>query len=306
MTHPELERSLERAIALMRTLGKGSPTIPEARERYEALCRHFPPVGDARVEDQCGPVPGSLRVSTPESRLDRVLLMVHGGGGVFGRARGYTGWAARLASVTQSVVVVVDYRLAPEHPFPAALDDVTHEWLALREAGFRPDQIAIYGDSAGGGIALALAIRTRDLYGERAAGVVTVSALTDRVGFGPTFTSNEHLDPVISRRGTTENRALYIGNADPADPLASPLFARLEGLPPVLLQAGSTEVLLSDSTRFAGRATAVGVEADVIVYEGMFHAFPLIDFLPASARAIDDAARFLRACWDARQGRGTG
>jgi monoterpene epsilon-lactone hydrolase len=294
---PDLVRAGE-ILAVMRPDPGVPDTVAALRSRYERLCSCFPVAAGVSVAWPCLRPAGSAVVrASRQSGPGHAILFVHGGGGVFGSARGYLGWAGRLAMATGALVLVAEYRLAPEHQFPAGMDDLHQAWTWLRDQGFGPDQIALYGDSAGGGMAIGAAVRIRDELGEQPAAVVAVSAVTDRVGYGETFDTNARLDKVVSRAGTARTRALYLGDAPGDHPWSSPVLADLTGLAPVLLQVGVDEALLSDSIRFdeAGRDQAV--ETRLSVYDSVFHAWPMFDFLPESAEAIAEAADFLAACW---------
>jgi monoterpene epsilon-lactone hydrolase len=227
------------------------------------------------------------------------LVYLHGGGYVAGSPRTHRGLIARIAKATGCVALVPDYRLAPEHLFPAALDDAR---LALAyahdhgpEGASSARRVVLCGDSAGGGLALATMIAARDAGERLPARAATMSAWTDLATTGASLEARAEADPMIPAwvlRGWSRH---YLGDHDPRDPLASPLYGVLEGLPPLHLQVGDLEILLDDTVRFAERAVAAGVEAELVVYPELFHVFQAYAGAITEGReAIARLAAFLR------------
>ncbi len=201
-------------------------------------------------------------------------------------------------------VLTIDYRVAPEHPYPAALlDAVTaYQWL-LEERQYAPENIVVAGDSAGGGLALALAMYLRDHRIPMPAGLVLMSPWTDLTCSGESHETNFHRDPQFG--GTTENllhNSVYIGDADPTEPYLSPMFGRFEKMPPVLMQVGSEEVLLSDTLVVADKIRAVKGKLRVSVYDGMFHEFQMaLRLIPESREAWEEIGTFLEIIYGIRR-----
>nr|WP_246298378.1 alpha/beta hydrolase [Leifsonia soli] len=227
---------------------------------------------------------------------DRVLIFLHGGGFQFGSLRSDGELAARLGRAAGMRVLFVDYRLAPEHPFPAALDDVRTAWRWLwRDRGCDPSGVAVAGDSAGGGLAVSLLAAARDDGEPLPSGAVLMSPTVDLTGSGRSMRDRVAEDPVSTPQLLARLAADYLAGADPRLPAASPLFASLAGLPPIHIEVGTADLLLSDSERLAEAATAAGVEVELVVGDGLPHVFPLLLGTPEAEAATERIARFLRS-----------
>ncbi|MEX0606200.1 MAG: alpha/beta hydrolase [Marinobacter sp.] len=201
-----------------------------------------------------------------------VLLYFHGGGYTIGSAETHRGITGHLAKTSGCTVVVPDYRLAPEHPYPAALEDAEAVYKALLGDGFSPANIALAGDSAGGGLALALAMKLRD-DGKTLPGSLTVfSPWTDLTH---TALSSPDMEPVLQRSWVEKNAELYCGDLTRTTPYISPVYGDLSGLPPLLIQAGSQEILLNDSIRLSDRARAQDVDTTLEIYNSLWHVFQI-------------------------------
>jgi len=225
----------------------------------------------------------------------RVILYLHGGGYYFCSPRTHRAITFGLAPRAAADVFSLDYRLAPEHPFPAALDDALAAWRALVASGVPAARAVIAGDSAGGGLALAALVALRDAGEPLPAGALLFSAWTDLAATGASMRDNDGRDPMFRAAVFERVAPLYLGATPATHPLASPLYADLRGLPPLFLRAGSTEVLLDDTRRVAARARAAGVDVDCEVWPDMPHIWPIYaPFMPEARRALDDAARFVR------------
>ncbi|MDP2123667.1 MAG: alpha/beta hydrolase [Parvibaculum sp.] len=229
-----------------------------------------------------------------------VVLYFHGGGYVLGSSQSHRHLTARLALAAQASVLSVDYRLAPEHVFPAAVDDglKAYRWLLAR--GHAPETIALAGDSAGGGLAVAVLLAAKRDGLPMPAAAALLSPWTDLTCATDTYISCADADPMITQAGIRELAAMYLGGADPRDPLASPNFGDLTGLPPLLIQVGSDEVLLDDARDLDRRARAAGVVADLEVWDGMIHVWQAFyQMLPEGERAIERIGGWLAGQRDA-------
>ncbi|MEY8353095.1 alpha/beta hydrolase [Lachnospiraceae bacterium 54-53] len=228
----------------------------------------------------------------------RVILQLHGGGYIGPMKNIYRRFAVRYSRFSYGGdVLTLDYRVAPENPYPAALEDAAaaYEWL-LKEKKYDPEHIVVAGDSAGGGLGLALGLYLKDHGIALPGGFITMSAWTDLTNSGESYVSNYEIDPLFGN--STHNMLYhsdYIGSGDPTDPYISPLFGEFEGFPPVLLQVGSYEVLLSDTLAVAEKLKQAGVKRRLSVYEGMFHVFQMgLDLIPESREAWEEVEAFFR------------
>lgn len=277
------------------------PQTPLADQRagYELLGSMIPMPADVRVEPFGADLPAQGEWLTPPAALGRrTLLYLHGGGYVIGSPGTHRPLAARLAVGTQAVVALLDYRLAPEHPHPAALEDAlgTYRWL-VEAGGVDPGSLAVVGDSAGGGLTLALLVAARDAGLPMPAAAVALSPWTDLTLSGDTMTTNAHTELLLHRELLEQWAAFYAGDTALDAPSVSPLFAELAGLPPLLIQVAAEEALLDDATRFAGRATAAGVECTCDVVAERFHVWHLVAGIVPEA---DDAVGEVTAWLDVR------
>jgi acetyl esterase/lipase len=233
---------------------------------------------------------------------ERVLLYFHGGGYKVGSVTSHCDLMTRIGAAAGCRVLGVNYRLAPEALFPAPVEDAVavYEWLLA--AGVQPSQIAVGGDSAGGGLAAALLLSLRDRGRALPAGAVLLSAWTDLTAGGESYATRAHADPIHQRAMILATARQYLGaGGDAANPLASPLFGRLAGFPPLLLQVGDRETVLDDSTRFAAKARAAGIRAELEVYPNMIHVFQqFADEIPEARQAIAAIGRFLGDIWNGR------
>ena len=236
-----------------------------------------------------GGVPGE-RLTPPVTTPGAVTRYLHGGGYCIGSPRSHRHLAAAIGAAAETVVVLPDYRLAPEHPFPAAVDDAVAVYRALLADGVAPSRIAIAGDSAGGGLTVATLLALRDARVPLPAAGVCLSPWTDLTCTAASYKTKAANDPIVKVEGIGEMATAYLRGQDPKTPLASPLFADLAGLPPLLIQVGSDEVLLDDAVQLAERAKAAGVPTTLEVWEDMVHVWPwflsLLDEAPAAVAAI--------------------
>jgi epsilon-lactone hydrolase len=291
---PEDASTISRIEAAARPY-KGVRWRIEARQQYDALMEGVSPRGDMTFKsDTVGGVPG-LWVHPASSRPDEALLHLHGGWFNAGSARAYRHLVGHIAARTGTRAFVPDYRLAPEHPFPAAVDDVLATYRGMDDRGIR--RIAVTGDSAGGNLALVLAssVSAKKVAAKAVlVGVAALSPVTDLTLSGATYETRAEADPFFTKQQVAELVRSYLGSADANDPLASPLRGRLSGLPPIRIHVGDDEVLLDDSRRYVERAVADGVDARLDVWTGMPHGFPAsIGAIKASAQALDAIGLFL-------------
>lgn len=298
--HPVSERDRATVAALRVDAApfKGKMSDPSARAPFDAIMEHTPaPVGLVDYEQAViGGVAGFWCVPRG-ARATAAILYLHGGAYLLGSAAAYRHFVGQFAARTNTRAFIADYRLAPEHPFPAALDDARAAYQGVVATGAR--QVAIVGDSAGGGLALALLSAAHaDAVAGRGAppvGAVVMSPWADLALTGGSMTERADEDPLVTRDMLRAASASYLGDHDPRDPQASPLYGDLAGLPPVQLHVGTSEVLLDDTLRFAARARDAGVDATAHVWEGVPHVFPSnLGALDAADQAFDLMAGFLR------------
>jgi len=230
----------------------------------------------------------------------RVVLYLHGGGYGLGSVDTHRDLVARLCRAARASALSVEYRLAPEAPFPAQVEDATRAYRWLVRQGVSPRRIVIVGDSAGGGLTLAALVLLRDAGDALPAAGVCLSPWVDLEALGATMDENARFD-YISRRAIHQYTSRFVDPRDVRHPLAAPLYADLRGLPPLLIQAGSAEVLLDDSRRIAARARDAGVDVTLRVWEDMIHVWQLFAFLvPQGAAAIEEIGDFVRERVSAR------
>lgn len=213
------------------------------------------------------------RVTPQGAVAQRILLYLHGGAYTTGSPRSHRPLVARLADSARAIAVVADYRLGPEHRFPAAVDDATAVYRALLEGGTEPGQILVAGDSAGGGLALALALSLKAAGLPQPVGYFVISPWVDLTQSGASYGAKADTDPTITKAGLDKNALDYLGGLDPREPMASPVFGDFEGVAPVLIQTGSEETLLSDSIAMADVLAHARVEVRLEVWPEMIHVF---------------------------------
>ena len=235
-------------------------------------------------------------IAAPGAVQDRVILYLHGGGYVIGSINTHRAMIARIARASNARALAIDYRLAPEHPFPAAVDDATAAYKWLLAEGYEPGKIVIAGDSAGGGLTLAALVALRDSGVPMPAGAVPISPWTDLEGTGESVRSRAAKDPMVTQSNLAESAKQYYGAHDPKDPLVSPLHANFRGLPPMLIHVGDAEILLDDATRVAERAKQAGVDVELEVWDDMIHVWHVFaKLLPEGQQAIDKIGKFVIA-----------
>lgn len=266
----------------------------QRRQRIEEVGSVWPPAKDIVLQPVIANGVAAEWSIAPGSDPARVLMYFHGGGYCSGSILSHRRLVTEAGRATHMRTLAVDYRRAPEHPFPAALDDALAAWRFLLHQGYEPGRILIGGDSAGGGLSLALMIRLRELGEPLPAGAWLLSPWTDLTMSGTTLATRDAVDPLIHKGYLEELAAAYVPQTLARnDPRVSPLFADLRGLPPLLVQVGSAETLLADSTRLALAAGEADVPVTLEVWPNMIHAWPLWNAgLEAGRRALASLGRF--------------
>lgn len=253
-----------------------------------------PPRGTTTMRVTAGNVPG-VHVASPRSRDNRHILYLHGGAYVFGSPSLYRDFIWRVADATSARVLVLDYRLAPEHPFPAAVDDAVNAYRWLLAQGADPRRIAIMGDSAGGGLTFATLLRLRDEALPQPAAAVALSPWTDLTVTGDSARRNAEADPMLSVGHARTFANWYLNGADPRTPYASPLHGDPAGLPPSLIMVGDDEILHDDAAMMAERLRGAGCTAELEVWPRMPHVWPLFArILPEGHTAIARIGAFVQ------------
>jgi acetyl esterase/lipase len=286
-----LDQVIQLLAAMPRPEGR---TFQEARADLDALAGGAVLPDDVRFEPvDAGGVPAAW-IAAAGARPTRVVLYLHGGGYVRGSVTTHRRLVASLSAASGATALALDYRLAPEHPFPAAVEDAVaaYRWLVGR--GVSPAALAVAGDSAGGGLTVATLVALRDGGVPLPAAAVAISPWSDLACAGDTMTTCAALDPMVQRKDLLAMAAAYLGGADPKTPLASPLHADLRGLPSLLVQVGTRETLLDDAERLVAAAQAAGVDATLARWPGMIHVWhAFAPLLPEADAAIVEAGRFL-------------
>jgi epsilon-lactone hydrolase len=226
---------------------------------------------------------------------DKAILYLHGGGFRLGSVASHRELIARIADASTCRVLAINYRLAPEHRFPAAIEDAlgAHHWM--QDQGIKPDDIVLVGDSAGGNLALAAMVSLRQRGLSLPVAAALMSPWTDLTASGTSYASRAEADPIHQRKMILALAKNYLGDdGDPHDPLASPLFADLAGLPPLMIQVGDRETVRDDSIQLAEKARAAGVDVELQSWEGMIHVFQMFPELAEAHRAVASLSGFLR------------
>jgi acetyl esterase/lipase len=270
-------------------------TFVDQRAAMETLTEMAPRPEDVTFTPVDAGGPPAEWVMAAGASDDRALLYLHGGGYCIGSIASHRHLAADLSRAAGMRVLLVDYRLAPEHPFPAAVEDAVaaYEWLLGR--GIAPGRIAVAGDSAGGGLTVATLLALRDRGRPLPAAGVCISPWADMTCSGASYVARAQADPMVKRESLVEMAKAYLAGADEKTPLASPLHADLRGLSPLLIQVGRDEVLLDDSTQLAAQAKDAGVDATLEVWDDMIHVWHwFLPMLDEAERAVARIGEFLR------------
>jgi len=272
-----------------------APTVQEMRAGFDLMTSLFRVPDGIHSEKLCADgVPGEW-IEMPGAVAGRSILYLHGGAYLLGSVNTHRSLVARIAAATKARCLAIDYRLAPEHPFPAAVEDATKAYRWLLERGQDPSRLTIVGDSAGGGLTLATLLALRDARTPRPAAAVCLSPWTDLEGTGASATDPKVGDPMITVDGLRQSGRDYLGpHGDPRNPLAAPLHGDYRGLPPLLIQVGTREILLDDATRVAAKAKAAGVDVTLERGEGLIHVWHFFGVdVPESIAAIARIGEFV-------------
>lgn len=292
MASPQLEmvKQMLRAGATL-----GDVDFPILRANLETLTTSMPlPEDVGRESTAARGVPAEWS-DAPGHDAKRAILYLHGGGYCIGSIATHRRLAGELGRAAGSRVLSLDYRLGPEHPYPAAVEDAVAGYHFLLDQGFAPGRIGIAGDSAGGGLTVATLLALRDSGTPLPAGAATLSPWLDLTQSGDSQATKAAEDPMVQKAQLDRFAAAYLGASDASAPHASPLFADLTGLPPILVHVGTAEVLLDDSLRFGERARAAGADVEVEVYEDMIHVWHAFEaFLPEARDALAKLGAFFR------------
>ncbi|MEX1254727.1 MAG: alpha/beta hydrolase [Dehalococcoidia bacterium] len=291
MASPQLQTLIDIIRARPRT---ENPTIEQLRAGMDLMSANLPLAEGVGTEPvDAGGVPGEWL--TPEGAAGGgTLLFLHGGGYVIGSVASHRSWVSRITKASAARTLLIDYRLGPEHPFPAAIEDATAVYRWLLAQGVDPARLAIAGDSAGGGLTAATLLALRDAGDTLPAVAALISPWLDLACAGESMSSKAEADPILSRELLQGWGAHYLNGADARAPLASPVYADLAGLPPLLVQVGTAEVLLDDSLRFAERARSAGVDVTLEPWDDMLHVWHMFYFiLPEGQQAIERVGAWL-------------
>jgi epsilon-lactone hydrolase len=290
-----------RGVAIVRQHLRNQPapeslTLAELRAQYDRAERVFRvPLGTAVERVRAGDVPAEW-IRPVTARDGSALLYLHGGGYVIGSTRSHRHLAAAIGRAAGAPVLLPEYRLAPEHPFPAALEDAVAAYRWLLGRGVNARRVVVAGDSAGGGLTIAMLVVLRDRGVPLPAGAVCISPWVDLACSGDSYTTKAAVDPIVRQPWVAQMAKAYLAGADLATPLASPLYADLRGLPAILVQVGSDEVLLDDSAGLAARAQVAGVDTRLEVWDGMVHVWHwFLTILDEADRAVTGIGEFARA-----------
>ena len=291
----ETNEALAALVASLREgeLDFGKP-VAETRAYFDAMLAGMPVAEDLTfTPDALAGLP-ALHTLSPGAATDAALLYLHGGAYISGNPQGYRGLAAELARATGVQGFALDYRLAPEHPFPAAVDDAVAGYEALLARGLAPGRVVLAGDSAGGGLTAATLVALRDKGLPMPAAALMISPWADLTGTSASLVSKAAEDPTLTAEAVGIAAAYYLGGASAEHPLASPIHADLTGLPPMLIQVGSVEILLGDSLALAAAAGRDNAPVRLEIWPQMPHVWHAFAFmLPEGAKAIADAGAFL-------------
>jgi monoterpene epsilon-lactone hydrolase len=294
MASPQLQMALDRFKMMGEKMAQAGGDVKAMRAVMEEMAT-FPSAGETKCTPvNAGGVPAEW-IAAPGAADDRVILYLHGGGYVMGSITTHRETIARLSKASGARALALNYRLAPEHPFPAAVDDATAAYRWLLSQDIKPSRIVVAGDSAGGGLVLAMLVALRDAKLPLPAAGVCISPWADMEGTGASMTTRAKADPVVQKEMLVNMGKTYLGGKDAKSPLAAPLHADFRGLPPLFIQVGDAETLLDDSSRVAEKAKMAGVKVDLEIWPEMPHVWHLFaPFLPEGQQAIDKIGQYVK------------
>lgn len=284
---PDIAAFKEQMAAMTAFRAAEPVSFEEERAQFDAFHGAMPLADNCVIEPIVADGVRGERITPHGADTSRALLYHHGGGHIFGSALSHRHLVSRLAAAAGVVAFNMDYRLAPEHPYPAGLDDAVATYRYVLGQGFAADQLVVGGESAGGNLTVALLLKLRELGLPLPAGAYLLSPWLDLTLAGESYEARAPHDPMITRAALDRCVTAYLGDGASADdPLVSPVKADLAGLPPLLIQVGTDELFLSDSTAFAERAALAGLDVELHVWAEMVHAWPLFHLaLPTSGPA---------------------
>lgn len=293
-----VSKGMQRVIKILKQVQEitREPTVEIIRNALEQLGKMAKLPKDVNCEPvDAGGVPAEW-ITTPNVNHDHVMLYLHGGGFIAGSIATHRDLIYRISRAAKIRMLAIDYRLAPEHPFPAGISDsvAAYQWLITNEK-IDPNNLIIGGDSAGGCLTLSTLVTLKEKGVSFPAAAVCLSPATDLAGTGESMTTKVDVDPFLSPEYAKLMTESYLGETDPKDYLASPLYADLKGLPPLFIQVGTSEMLLDDCTRFAERAKKAGVDVTLDVWEDMIHVFAGVGAsTPEGREAIEKIGNFIQ------------
>jgi len=278
-----------------------SDDIAQRRRDFDAISQAYPVAADVTVETVTANGVPAEWTTAPDSAGDRCILYFHGGGYVIGSVTSHRHMVSEIGRAARARTLALNYRLAPEHPFPAQVDDALAGYRYLLSQGFSPGSIAIAGDSAGGGLVAAALVAIRDAGLQQPACGWCISPWVDMEGIGDSMIDRAATDPTVQKDPLLDMARLFLGGGDARAPLAAPIYADLTGLAPLLIQVGSVETLLDDAIRLARVAGAADVAVDLQIWPEMLHVWHLYHpELAAGRRAIEVGGDFIRGMMDRR------
>jgi monoterpene epsilon-lactone hydrolase len=268
--------------------------IEQRRSIMHSGFAQFKPAADVICQAvDAGGVPAEW-ITAPGAQQEKVIYYLHGGGYTMGSIDTHLEVVSRLSRATGARALLTDYRLAPENRFPAALEDAKAGYHWLLSTGVKPSQLVIAGESAGGGLTVATLMELRDLQIPLPAAAICMSPWVDMEGLGKSMVTNSSIDPIGRQDDLKMFAEAYLGDADKRTPLAAPIYGNLKGLPPLLIQVGTAEILFDDATRLAERARLDGVDVVFEPWDEMIHMWHMFPMLPEGNQAIERIAEFMR------------
>jgi acetyl esterase/lipase len=294
MSSAQLEKVIADVVA---TFGSWGPqtTLAEMRKGWDDLFSNVKPSVGAKTEKiDAGGVKAEW-MTAPGAGADRAILYFHGGGYVLGSIHSHRDMCERLSRAAQARVLALDYRLAPEHPFPAAVEDARAAYRWLLKQGLSPKRIALAGDSAGGGLTFATLLALKQHGDPLPACAAPLSPWVDLEALGDSMTTKDAEDPMVHKHLVEQMAKTYVPTGDLRNPLCAPLYGDLSGIPPLLIQVGSRETLLDDAVRMADKAKKAGVGVELDVWQGQIHVWQIFaGRLDEGEQAIQKIGAFVR------------